>query len=114
MDESTGVRDERFAEHTRRSAFILVVHRAIEVDGLPAPAGITFTGHGFNSVTLYMDQNAPSDVDDWARHLGAEVRWGGLYESLGKPMRAYETSRDITWNGFEVQGLSIIQQDVAP
>jgi hypothetical protein len=109
VDESTGVRDERVTEHTKRSAFILAVHQAIEVDGMPAPKSINFTGHGWDSVTLHMDYDATGDVDTWAGHLGAKTKWGGGYESGGKPMRGYDTE-DIVWNGFRVEVSSIILQ----
>lgn len=109
VDESTGVRDARFTEHTKRSAFILAVHRAIEIDGMPAPRSIDFTGHGWDSVALYMDQNAPGDVDTWAQHLGVGTAWRGLYESGGRPMREYDTGY-IAWNGFRTEVTSIVLQ----
>jgi hypothetical protein len=109
VDESTGVRDERVTEHVRRSAFILAVHQAIEIDGLPAPKSINFTGYGWDSVTLHMDYDATCDVDAWAQHLNAETKWGGGYESGDRPMRGYETEY-IVWNGFRVEVSSIILQ----
>lgn len=109
VDESTSIRDARYTEHTRRSAFILAVHQAIEVDGMPAPKSINFTGHGWDSVTLHMDYNAVGDVDDWAAHLGADTKWRGGYESGERPMRGYETEYTV-WNGFRVEVSSIVLQ----
>lgn len=93
LDESTGVRDERFAEHTRRSAFILAVHQAIEIDGLPAPLTICFTGGSPDDVELRMDANATGDVDDWAAHFSIPAGYafdGQVLEST-RPFRSYQT-----------------------
>jgi hypothetical protein len=116
VDESTGVRDARFTEHTRRSAFLAAVHRAIEIDGLPAPRSIDFRLSG-TSVALDMDNNAAADVDDWAANFNATASYGHDGEILTgshRPFRSYETRFTLTNYRVEVRTFEDADTEVLP
>lgn len=111
VDESTGVRDARFTEHTRRSAFILAVHRAVEIDGVPMPRSIDFAAANTTHVFLWMDNEATGDVDDWAALLDTNVEWGRGFESAGRALRNYGMSSNGAWHGFTISMHCHVRQD---
>jgi len=89
LDETATTRDARLIEHTRRSAFLLAVHRAIEFDGLPAPMEIQFQADGV--VMLRFEPNGTADLDDWAAHLGVTAAdKSTVFTSGDHPWRSYD------------------------
>jgi hypothetical protein len=97
LDELATTSDPRVTVHVTRSTFLLTLHQAIELDGLPAPAKVQFESDG---VRLVMDENAANDVADWAYHLQVPVEQGLLpLQLLGWRQHTAES----TWRGFPIQ-----------
>lgn len=107
VDERAAVTDPRVTEHARRSAFLLAVHNAVELDGLPAPQIINFNSK-FDAVTLHLDENAPGDVAAWCAFLHAGgPQFGGVCDGVTL-FRQYSNSVRPLWNGYRVSASSLI------
>jgi hypothetical protein len=101
LDERATTSDPRITTHITRSAFLLALHRAIELDGLPAPRNIRFEDDG---IRLVMDEDAVADVEDWAHYLGVTVERQPLAEMISTWQRCVAgTAPDRPWHGFPLR-----------
>jgi hypothetical protein len=89
-------------EHTRRALFLATVARAIDLDGLPAPMSIDFSLPQYRSVKMRMNDNATSDVDDWAAHIGVEATRGPDTFTTNRPWQSYDAG-PAEFGGFTLR-----------
>lgn len=95
--------DPRLAAHAARSVFHLALHRAIELAGMPAPAIVRFEG---DVARFVMDENHPSDVDDWAAFLGVPTDQQQMY-ILGYTRHTADSL--LPWHGLRVTITCIVK-----